>query len=198
VAKPRKESTSNVTIAGLSPAQWKHHMDTDEDWTERVENASEAQVLEVVAALDHADADVRALACNIAYAIGVGGLGSHAQSTVTRLAALAESDPKPKVRNRARVVHEGLAGELERAAIRRELPWLAAYSEDAAPQAAAAIDDAREGVRLQVYLWWANASAIPAAIRAEVAGKLAVQAERETDELTRRAAQLAHAHVRGG
>jgi hypothetical protein len=131
------------------------------------------------------------------YAIGVAGLGDRAPSAVVRLAALAAGDANNKVRNRARIVHEGLAGELERVAVRRELPWLAAFAEDALPEALAALDDPREPVRLQVYLWLANAPAIPAKVGATIADKLAAQAERETDDVTRRAAQLAYAHVRG-
>jgi hypothetical protein len=198
VAKSRKTSSSTEPIAGLTPEQWKHHMHTDEDWTERLEGASEASVREVVAALEHADAEVRGLACNMVYAVGVEALGEHAVNAVARLHALSQEDRNAKVRNRARIVHEGIAGELERIQIRRELPWLAAFSEDALPRAAAAIDDTRDAVRLQVYLWWANATAIPAAMRTEVADKIAARAERETDEVTRRAAQLAHAHVRAG
>ena len=197
MAKPRKAPPADVSIAGFTPAEWKQHMDTDEDWTERLEGASEAKVREVIAALDHADAEVRALACSMAYAIGVSGLGQHAGTTVARLAAIAEGDPKPKVRSRARVVHEGMSGELQRATIRRELPWLTEYSEAALPQAVAALDDPRDFVRLQVYMWWANAAAIPAATRTKVADKLATLAGRETDDVTRRAAELAHAHVRG-
>lgn len=197
MAKLRRAPSADVRIAGFTPAEWKQHMDTDEDWTERLEGAPEASVLEVIAALDHADADVRALACSLAYAIGVSGLGAHADRTVARLSAIAEGDPKPKVRSRARVVHEGLAGELQRATIRRELPWLTEWSEAAVPQAVAALDDARDYVRLQVYMWWANAASIPASVRPAVADKLAQLATRETDEVTRRAAELAHAHVRG-
>jgi hypothetical protein len=172
-------------------------MDTDEDWTERLENASESQVREAIAALEHGDAEVRALACNLVYAIGIEGLGANAQSTIARLAALAQSDAKAKVKNRARIVHEGLAGDLQRAEIRRELPWLAAYAKDAWPKAVGALDDARVAVRLQVYLWWTNAPQIPADVRASAAAKLAAQCERETDDVTRRAAQLALAQVRG-
>lgn len=190
-------SGSSVTIAGFTVAEWKKHMDTDEDWTERLEHANDTSVREVVGALDHEDVEVRGLACNMVYAIGIEALGTHAQATVDKLAALAERDSKPKIRNRARVVHEGLAGELERATIRRDLPWLAEYSEAAVPKAVAAIDDARAPVRLQVYLWLANAGAIPADARATLATKLGAQIERETDDVTRRAAEIALAHVKG-
>ena len=88
-----------------------------------------------------------------------------------------------------------MAGELERASIRNEFPWLAAFDEDALPKAVAALDDARESVRLQVYMWWCNAGTIPAAIRKGAADKLGALAGRETDDVTRRAAQLALAHV---
>src|SRR5687767_1125022 len=118
-------------------------MDADEDWTERLEGATEEHIREAIAALGNDDAAVRALACNLVYAIGVPALGDHAPEAVERLAALASGDGNAKVRNRARIVHEGMAGELERAAIRNEFPWLAAFAEDALPKAVAALDDAR-------------------------------------------------------
>lgn len=198
MAKPRSSATSTEVIAGFTPAQWKQHMDTDEDWTERLEGIGEAAVREVVAALGHADAELRILACNLAYAIGVDGLGAHAAEVVTTLEALAAKDGKPKVRTRARLVHEGLAGDLERAAIRRELPWLGGYSEAAIPAAIAAIEDPRPAVRLQVYLWWSNAKAVPAEVGRAVAAKLAAAIDRESDPVTRRAAELARANVAGG
>jgi hypothetical protein len=170
-------------------------MDADEDWTERLEGASEEHIREAIAALGNDDAGVRALACNLVYAIGVPALGEHAPGAVERLAALASSDGNARVRNRARIVHEGMAGELERASIRTEFPWLAEFAEDALPKAVAALDDTRESVRLQVYMWWCNAGTIPAAIRKSAADKLGALAGRETDEVTRRAAQLALAHV---
>lgn len=198
MAKPRSSATSTEVIAGFTSAQWKQHMDTDEDWTERLEGVDQAAVREVVAALGHADAELRILACNLAYAIGVDGLGPHAGEAVTTLEALAAKDTKPKVRSRARLVHEGLAGDLERAAIRRELPWLGGHSEAAIPAAIAAMDDPRPTVRLQVYLWWSNAKAVPAEAARAVAAKLAAVIDRETDPVTRRAAELARANVAGG
>lgn len=197
MAKAKNPPSAVAPIAGLLPVQWKHHMDTDEDWTERLENVGEAGVGEVIAALDHGDAEIRALACSLAYAIGVAGLGAHAARTVARVAELADGDPKPKVRNRARTVHEGLAGEMQRVAIHRELPWLAGYTEAALPHATAALDDPRAAVRLQVYLWWINAAAVPADTRKIVADKLAALIDRETDAIARRAAQLACAQLRG-
>jgi hypothetical protein len=197
VAKARKSPGVDVTIAGFTPAQWKQHQDTDEDWTERLDGASEAAVRDVVQALEHADATVRALACNLAYALGVAGLGDHAPAAVERLAVMAQDD-KVKVRNRARIVHETLATELERTAILREHPWLSGFDPAALPQAIAALDDARPLVRLQTYLWWANASEIPSAARADALTKLAASATRETDDVARRAAEIAHAVLRGG
>lgn len=197
MAKPKTPAAAAAPIAGATPVQWKHHMDTDEDWTERLDGIGDAAVLEVIAALDHGDAEVRALACSLSYAIGVAGLGEHAEHTVARLAALAGGDPKAKVRNRARTVHEGLHGELQRVALHRELPWLARYAEAAVPQAIAALADPRAAVRLQVYLWWTHAAALPAELRTTVADRLAGQIDRETDAITRRAAQLACDHLRG-
>ena len=196
MAKSRKSSAPTPPIAGFTPEQWKKHMDVDEDWTERLIGASEAHVGEVLAALDDADATVRGLACNLAYALGVEGLGTRAAQAVERLATLAQSDPAKKVRTRAAVVHEGLAGALEHATIRGELPWLAGYDPDVLPAAIAAIEDARAAVRLQVYLWWANAAAIPQAARAAASDRLAARLEQETDAMTRRAAELALGHVR--
>jgi F0F1-type ATP synthase membrane subunit c/vacuolar-type H+-ATPase subunit K len=198
MAKSRKTSSAPLTIAGLTTDQWKHHMDVDEDWTERLEGIGEPAVREVLGALEHADADVRALAASLAYGIGAAGLGGHAAGVVARLADVAERDPKAKVRNRARVVHESLAGEVERAAIRREHPWLEAYASEALSAAEAAIDDPREAVRLQVYLWWTSAVAVSPEVRPVIVAKLAAGVERETDDVVRRAAQLAHAHLAAG
>lgn len=198
MGKARKGSGSSETIAGWTPDEWQSHMNVDEDWTERLEGASEAKVLEAITALEHPDAKVRALACNLVYAIGVEGLGEHAARTVARLHALAQGDSVAKVRNRARIVHEGMAGEVERAAIRREMPWLSAYAEHALPQATAALADARQSVRLQVYLWWANATSVPTKIRTSVGDTIAAQLDAETDEVTHQAAQIALAHLRGG
>jgi hypothetical protein len=197
VAKAKKGSGSSVKIAGWTPDEWQAHMDADEDWTERLEGASEAKVLEAIAALDHAEASVRALACNLVYAIGVDGLGDHASRTVARLSELSQGDSAVKVRNRARIVHEGLAGEVERAAIRREMPWLSGYAENALPQATAALADPRQPVRLQVYLWWANATGVPSKARTGAAEAIAAALDAETDEVTHRAAQIALAHLRG-
>jgi hypothetical protein len=197
VAKAKKGSGSSVTIAGWTPDEWQAHMDADEDWTERLEGASEPKVLEAIAALDHGEASVRALACNLVYAIGIEGLGEHASRTVARLFELAHGDSAVKVRNRARIVHEGLAGELERAAIRREMPWLSAYSEHALPKATAGLADPRQPVRLQVYLWWANATGVPSKARAAAIEAIAAALDAETDEITHRAAQIALAHLRG-
>ncbi|MBX7080936.1 MAG: hypothetical protein K1X88_17185 [Nannocystaceae bacterium] len=193
----KKTPSASVTIAGFTVEQWKQHMDEDEDWTERLEDAPDARVAEVVAALDHADADVRGLACNLAYALGVEGLRGHAEAAVERLANLSRSDPKPKVKSRARVVHETLAADLQRAAIRRELPWLGAWDPAAVPAAIAALQDPREAVRVQVYLWWSNAGTVPASARGDAATALRRAAERETDATARHLASLAVAALGG-
>jgi hypothetical protein len=90
-------------------------------------------------------------------------------------------------------VHESLAGEVERAAVRREMPWLAAFSADAVPQALAALADPREAARLQVYLWWAAAAVIAPEARASAIE--AISGRREVDPVLRQAADLALAHL---
>lgn len=184
-------------LVGFTVAEWKQHMDTDEDWTERLEGAGAAATSEVIDALAHADADVRLLACNLVYALGVTGLGDAAATAVTRTAELAARETKAKIRSRARLVHETLSADLQRAQIRREFPWLTGFSADALAGATAALDDPREPVRLQVYVWWANAGAVGAATREVIAGRLIAAVARESDPLTRRAAELALSHVRG-
>ncbi len=196
MGKTRKSSAFSSTIAGFTPEQWKQHMDTDEEWTDRLTGVADAQVLEIVAALEHGDAAVRGLACNLAYALGVEGLGARAPEAVERLATLAQSDPVAKVKKHAGIVHEGLAGALERATMRREMPWLAGYDPDVVPAAISAIDDARASVRLQVYLWWANAPTIPDDARAAAEDRLVARIAQENDPMTRRAAELALGHVR--
>lgn len=197
MAKPRKPSAPAAAIAGFTPAEWKQHMDTDEDWTERLEGAPEPSVREVIGALDHEGADVRALACNLAYALGVDGLGAHADAAVERLAALAQGDKNAKVRSRARLVHESLAGELERAAVRRELPWLAAFDPSATDAAFAAGEDPRDAVRLQVYLWWANATTLDPQTAAKATKALKAAVDRESDPVLRQAGEIALARLRG-
>ncbi len=193
----KKPPPSSVTIAGFTPAQWKQHMDEDEDWTERLEDASADRVAEVVAALAHADAEVRGLACNLAYALGADGLGAHADAAVRQLASLASGDPKPKVKSRARLVHETLAADLQRARIRRELPWLAAWDPEQVAAATAALGDGRDAVRLQVYLWFSNAGATPPTVRAAAATALRAAAGKEQDPTLRHAVSLAIAAMGG-
>lgn len=193
----RDAATPTVKLAGFTPAEWKQHMDVDEDWTERLEGASAATVAEIVAALDHGDGEVRLLACNLVYALGLDGLADATTDAIARVGALASGETKAKIRARARLVHESLSADLQRAQIRRELPWLAGFSADAIAAATAAIDDPRDTVRVQVYVWWANAGAVPAAARGGIADKLAAAAGRETDPIAKRAAELAQAHVRG-
>lgn len=188
----------SIQLAGFTVAEWKQHMDVDEDWTERLEGTSPAAIDEIIAALAHTEADVRLLACNLVYALGVAGLGDAATHAVAKVGELAGRETKARIRSRARLVHESLSNDLQRAGILREMPWLVGFSADALPAAAAAIDDGREAVRLQVYVWWANAGAVGLSVREAVTPKLAAAIGAETDPLVRRAAELALAHLRGG
>lgn len=196
VASTDRSSRDATTLVGFTVAEWKQHMDVDEDWTERLEGATPEATDEVIAALGHTDADVRLLACNLVYALGIAGLGDAAATAVARVGELAARETKSKIRSRARLVHESLTSDLQRAQINRELPWLTGFSASAIADATTALDDSREAVRLQVYVWWANAGAVPAAAREVVAVKLAAAIAKENDPLTRRAAELALAHMR--
>ena len=196
--KPRKPAADVTdTIAGFTPAMWKKHMDTDEDWTERLEGAPEASVREVVDALGHTSAEVSGLACNLVYALGVTGLGTHVSEAIVRLATLRDGDRQAKVRSRAKIVHESLAGEVERAAIRRALPWLAAFDPAAVPAATRALDDGSDAARLQVYLWWANTEGLDANARASALEALETRAATEVEPLLKQAAAIAMGRVRG-
>ncbi len=191
MANAKQSTTVAVSIAGFTPEQWKQHMDTDEDWTERLDGVGEAAVREVLVALQHAEADVRALACNLVYAIGIDGLGGHANEAVELLAKLVAGESKAKVKARARMVHDSMAEELSRVTIRREMPWLASYAAAALPAAIGALADERPAVRLQVYVWLSNAGAIGAEHRAVLVGRLEAAVGRETDAISKRAAELA-------
>lgn len=196
MAKAKQSAAASVPIAGFTPDEWKQHMDTDEDWTERLDGVGEPAIREVLAALQHADVDVRALACNLVYAIGIDGLGAHASEAVDVLAKLVASEGKAKVKARARMIHDSMAEELLRATIRRDMPWLASYAADAVPAATAALLDERAAVRLQVYVWITNAGAIPAAHRPALLERLQGASGRETDPVSKRAAELALDRVR--
>lgn len=194
MAKAARKSDS-VPLAGFTVAEWKHHMDHDEDWSERLDGADDAIVREIVDALRHTDAAVRALACNLVYGLGVSGLGVHATSAVETLGNLGEDKDK-KVRTRARLVHETLASELARANVQAEFPWLQAYDPGAHGAALAALDDTRDEVRLQTCLWWAHAADVPSDVGSTVADKLSALIARESDDVRRRAAELAQLAVR--
>jgi hypothetical protein len=196
MAKARGKADDTVAVAGFTVAQWKHHMDHDEDWTERLDGAGDAVVAEIVGALGHAEPNVRALACNLVYAVGVRGLGGRAAVAIEQLGELAASDKNKKVRTRAGLVHESMASELQRANIRQELAWLDGYDPAAHPQALEAIADPRDEVRLQTYLWWANVSGVPGDVGRDAVAKLMRQVECETDDLRRRAAEIARDHLR--
>jgi hypothetical protein len=89
-----------------------------------------------------------------------------------------------------------MASELQRANIRQELAWLDGYDPAAHAQALEAIADQRDEVRLQTYLWWANVPGVPGDVAGDAVAKLTRQVECETDELRRRAAEIAADHLR--
>jgi hypothetical protein len=92
-----------LTIGLQTIAQWRYQMKFTE-WSAMLDGASEATVREVIAALGHADAETRRVACKLAGALGVAGLGKNLIACCGRLRALAELDPDDHVRACAREV----------------------------------------------------------------------------------------------
>ena len=187
---PVRAKAGELTVAGWTVKQWQQMM-RDIEWSVMLDGAGDKSVDEVVAALEHADPEVRALACKLTDALGVTGLGLRAELGLERLRQLATADPDKGVRVLAKQAGDDLAAAILREAVRAEFPWIVNFNSASFPQALAALDDERRPVRLEVYSWWSNAWEVPADMRAKVKEKLSQIVDRESDPLTREVGHLA-------
>jgi hypothetical protein len=173
-----------LTLARWTIAQWLYLMRSS-DWSVMIDGAGDETVTEVLAALDHRDAKVRAVACKLVGAMGTYSLKQRGNACVARLGALAAGDPDKRVRAEAKQVAADLAEQIEREAIRAEFPWITNFRSDAVTTALAALDDPRPAVRLEVASWFAHAWELTASVRRKALVKLTRLAERATDKSTR-------------
>lgn len=116
-----KRKPGEMTIAGWTLAQLTHMIEHETDWEVLLEGAGEERAGEAVDALDHPDAAVRAIACQLVDAFGTYELGKRAPEAVERLRLLVRDETDDGVRAAARAAHEGLAAAVERAAQKKGL-----------------------------------------------------------------------------